>query len=335
MLRPMRTGIALGIGVALVAAIAVWRRYERDPREARDEVPIASSAHAAAPPVAPEPPASLRDSEIDGELALSPDGRFVPTRDALRFFDYFLSATGEEPLAQLRARIEAAIAQRLPPPAARDALALLDRYLAYRAEAEQVASDPRVAASADLERRLQWLRELRRKHFGAALAQTLFGDEERAIEAGIERRRVLTDEALSADEKQRRLEALEATLPPAERAARETATLPARLAEQEKLLRESGGSDGDVRALRDQMVGPEAADRLAALDERRAEWTRRLDAYRAERDPIASNASLDPQAREAALENLRARLFDARERLRVRTIDEVEIGAPPAPPPAD
>jgi lipase chaperone LimK len=329
----MRTPFALAIGLALVAAVAVWRRY--DAPTAPGAAPLAMTAPAAATPATPPPaapPASLRDSEVDGALVLSADGRFVATPDAIRFFDYFLSATGEEPLPALRARIEAAIAQRLPPPAARDAVALLGRYLAYRDAAAHIAADPRIAASADLDRRLQWLRELRREVFGAELAATLFGDEERAIEAGIERRRVIADDSLSDAEKRSRIEALEATLPPAERAARAAATLAARLAEQEKLLRESGASESEVRALREEWVGPEAADRLAALDERRAAWERRLADYRAARDPIASDASLGPDAREAALESLRARLFDAPERMRVRTIDEIELGtAPPAP----
>jgi lipase chaperone LimK len=213
-------------------------------------------------------------------------------------------------------------------------MAFLDQYLAYRAEGQVLAGDADAAGGADLERRLQWLRELRRKHFGAELAETLFGDDERATEAAIERRRVLADATLSADEKQRRVAAIDATLPEPVRAAREAALLPATLGEQEKAVRASGGSDADVRALREKLVGPEAADRLAALDERRAEWARRLDAYRAARDPIAHDAALDPAARDAALESLRARLFDARERIRVRTIDEVELGAPaPGPPP--
>ena len=59
------------------------------------------------------------------------------------------------------------------------------------------------------------------------------------------------------------------------------------------------------------------------------EWSRRLDAYRADRDAIAGNPQLDAQAREAALEDLRARRFDARERIRVRALDDAELGPPP------
>ena len=80
----------------------------------------------------------------------------------------------------------------------------------------------------------------------------------------------------------------------------------------------------ELRALRDSIVGPEAAERLEERDRRRAEWNTRLAAYRAERDAIRGDASLDPQARDAAIENVLARSFDARERIRVRALDEME-----------
>lgn len=75
----------------------------------------------------------------------------------------------------------------------------------------------------------------------------------------------------------------------------------------------------------------EAADRLAAHDERRAVWERRLAAYRSARDAITADAGLDPAARDAEIETLRARLFDARERIRVRALDEIESADPPPP----
>ena len=328
----MRLAFALALAAALLAVLVLLQRGPLAPVPA--PVPIAApTPSSAAAPAAPDAPvASLRDTEVDGGLGVGPDGRFRPSREALALFDYFLSATGEELPAQTRARIEAEIARRLPPEAAPDALAFFAQYLAYRAEAEQLAREVRVAGSADLERRLQWVRELRRKHFGAELASTLFGDEERAVEIALERRRVASDASLSESERRAELDALEQELPASVRAAREAATLPARLAEKERALRAAGGGDAELRALREETVGPEAAERLAALDEARAAWTRRIDAYRVERDRVLADPSLDPPTREARLEELRSRGFDARERIRVRTLDELESAPPPAAP---
>lgn len=329
MVRAMRSrqilvllAIALGVGV-------VWWLAQRDPRLGTPETiaelaPVAPSSAAAPGAAGGVPPASLRDSEVDGELFVDASGHFVPTPRALALFDYFLSATGEEPAAQLRARIGAEIAQRVPQDAAREASAFLDRYLRYRTDAAQTTSDERLAESADLGRRLQWIRELRTKHFGPELASTLFGDEERAQQVAIEEQRVESDASLSETEKTARLDALERQLPDSTRRARDASSAPLRLFQAEQQLRARGGSDAELRALRESMVGAEATARLEERDRSRAAWNGRLAAYRAERDAILANANLDPKAREAAIETVRAQRFDARERIRVRVIDEME-----------
>lgn len=289
---------------------------------AESTMPVAAPRTLAAP--APPPPASLRDTEIDGALAVSADGHFEPDRGALALFDYFLSATGEEPAAALRARITAEIARRLAPAAAREAEEFLDRYLAYRDAARSLGEEDRLAQGTDLERRLQWLRELRRAHFGATLAERLFGDDERSVAIALERRRIAADATLSPEEKRTRLDALEEELPEAVRRARATAVLPLRLQQEEAALREAGAAPATIRALREEAVGSEAADRLADLDAKRAIWQGRVDAYRAERAAIEGDASIDAAERAARLDALRARHFDATEQLRVRALDEIE-----------
>src|SRR4030095_1228876 len=87
----------------------------------------------------PSRPASLRGTSVDGGLAADAAGHFVPTPDARRFFEYFFTASGEEPEATIVARIRAAIDRRLAPDAAREAERLLERYLDYRARARAYA----------------------------------------------------------------------------------------------------------------------------------------------------------------------------------------------------
>ncbi len=323
------------LAIALTVGFALWYGQHDPrvgtPRTIMELAPVDPSlavvpGTAEAAPGSAALPASLRDSEVDGELHVDASGHFVPTPRALTLFDYFLSARGEEPAAQLRARIEAEIARRLSPDAARDATAFLDRYLRYRADAANTASDARLAASADLERRLQWLRELRTQHFGPELAATLFGDEERALVVAIDERRVESDASLSEAQKTARLEALEQQLPDSVRRAREASAAPLRLFQAEQQLRARGGSEAELRALREGMVGTEATARLEERDRSRLAWNQRLDAYRAERDAIVANSALDPAARKAAIEAVRAEHFDARERIRIRVIDEIDTG---------
>jgi lipase chaperone LimK len=281
---------------------------------ARAQAPAA--AEAAALPL----PASLEGTTPGGELLLDASGRFLPGPEALSLFDYFFAASGEEPAERIRARIVAEIRRRLPPAAAAEAEALLERYLAYREGAAALfASD---LSFADPERRFQRIRELRREVFGAGLAAALFGEEERILAVDLERQRV-AQAGLAPEERARRLAALEAELPDAERRARaETrAALELRAAEAE--LRAAGAGPAAIAAERERRFGPEAAARLAALDERRAAWDERVAAYRAERDALRARKLPAEDYREA-LSVLRDARFEGPERLRVEALDGLE-----------
>jgi lipase chaperone LimK len=97
---------------------------------------------------------------------------------------------------------------------------------------------------------------------------------------------------------------------------------PLALAKAEAQLRAHGASAEDIRKLREETVGPEAAARLAALDERRAEWQRRLDDFRTARQAIESDATLDAAERDRRIQELLTERFTPAERLRVQ-----ELGA--------
>jgi lipase chaperone LimK len=128
---------------------------------------------------------------------------------------------------------------------------------------------------------------------------------------------------MSPEDRETRIAALEESLPAAERARRREARVALDLRSAETALRDAGGSDEEVRALRESAVGPAAAARLAALDRSRAEWQARLESYREARAAIERDASLDPAARARAIEQLRADRFSVTERLRVEALDEL------------
>jgi lipase chaperone LimK len=262
----------------------------------------------------------LRGSEIGGALRSDAQGRFVPDPEALALFDYFLSAAGEEPDAVIRARILAEIRRRLPPGAAREAEALLDLYLAYRNQAATLyASD---LAAADPEQRFRRIHELREEVFGRALADALYGEEERIVANDLERHRVLSQDDLEPAERERRLAALDAGLPDAEREARARTRALIDLRSAESELRAAGASESEIRAERERRFGPEAADRLAALDAQRAAWQQRVSDYRADRDALAARGlSADEYASELA--RLRAERFQGPELARIVALDGV------------
>ena len=202
-------------------------------------------------------PESLRGTEIDGGLTVDANGNFVPTPDAIALFDYFLAARGEESEAVIRARIIALIRGRLDGDAMTDAEALLDTYLGFRDELRRLAAASE--APSDPEQRLQWLRELRRKHFGEAAAESLFGAGEEVARIDLERRRIALDSSIEPQERRERLDALDEQLPDSVRAARRSAPAPKRAHDEIEALRQAGGSDAEIFALREQRFGREAA----------------------------------------------------------------------------
>lgn len=274
----------------------------------------ALASDASLPPL----PASLSGTEVDGGFVVDAQGRLVVTPDALDLFDYFLSASGEEPLEQIRARIEREIARRLPPQAQPAALDLLERYLAYR-EALRKLYENEDLAELSLERRFQRIRELRREHFSERERQALFAAEEERWRIDLARQRVAHDPELTPEQRAQQLAALDAELPEEVREAREVALAAVQLRRDEAALRAAGGSDAEIRALREQRFGAEAADRLDELDRSRARWNERVDAWQRERERL-----LAADATDAEIVERRAERFEGAELQRVLALERIE-----------
>lgn len=336
-MRGWRATLVLGGGAALLlAGYALWTSTPIDSLPADGVEPSAGTlaqstssvaARSASPGPAPMALApSLAGTEPDGALVLDEFGAFVPSPDALDFFDYYLAAFGEQPFEQIVANIEREIRARADPPDA--ALELLERYLAYRDEVRALVETEGIDA-LPLERRLQRLREIRRGVFGPELAATLFEEEEARARAAIEWREIALDPELGPEERAERLAALEAALPEAERELRARVSVASRLLEQEGELREDGASEAEIDSMREQEFGAEAAARLAALDRARAEWRARVAHYRAERERLSAQAFDDPAEANDALEALQTSLFEGPELLRIRALDESTLRAGP------
>ncbi len=273
--------------------------------------PVQTAARSPEIAVPGELPASLAGTEVDGGLDTGPDGHLLLGPRVIALFDYYLSATGEESDAVIRARIEAHARAHLVEPALGEALGLLDRYMAYR----EAGRTFRIPDGADAAARLAAVRELRHTHFGDA-ADALFGADERAAEVAIAKSKILQDPAVSPEDREDRIAAADAALPEGARAARVRATSVLDLRADEEALRADGASEDVIRRYRASQVGPEAAERLEALDRERAAFKARIEAFRRERDRTCG----DVADRKACETRLLESSFDARERIRVQTL---------------
>jgi len=322
-----RAALALAAVLLLSVTVARWPlRRTASGHHAGSSVVTAPASQAGVPAAGPaEPdgarrprPRSLRGTRIDGGLAVDASDHFVVTPDARRLFDYFLATAGEERDADIRARIVAVIDRRLSGDAARDATALLDRYLAYRERARHTSTREDLLAA-------------RRETLGPD-ADALFADVTPLEDMAVESARIANDPVLTPDERAAKRAALEAELPEPVREARAQAMAPLELIEQESALRAAGASPDEIRALRERLAGPEAADRLETLDRARADWDARIASYREARAAIETDSSLTAEAFARAIDDLIAARFSGPERVRVAALDRIAAGAT-APPP--
>lgn len=325
---------ALLIGSVLLAVGGVALRWRPPPAVDAPATGVAlppvdaATSNAAAPavtrtevPATPPRPPSLRGTRIDGDLELDPLGHFRASVNARRLFDYHLTATGEVSLDDIRARVVAVIERRLPPAAAGEAIDLLDRYLLYRERARQLADAG--LGDDDYHARFAAIWALRREVLGPADAEALFGEEEAYDRVALERARIMTNPFLSDEDRAAQLPAVDAAMPEPMREAREAATTPMRLGAAEQALRDAGGTATDVEALRTEVVGAEAARRLASLDAEQAAWQARVDEFRAARAAIEDDASRSPDDRARAVERLLSERFSAPERVRIDALDRL------------
>jgi lipase chaperone LimK len=309
-----------GRGARIVLPAAGSR--ERGELAHRDDVATALREAAAAAPRGWAPPDSLRDTAPDGALAADADGHLLINPELRRFFDYWYSASGEEPDARLRLRMVAAIRAQLDDPAEDEALALLERFVRYRQRGRELFE--RADLRDDLAARANAVGDLRRDVFGADDAARLFGDDDALVAVALAERRIAADPSLSAEQRVAQRAALEATLPERLRAVRAEAMAPQRLADEVAALRAQGASPAAIQALRASRVGEAAAERLAALDVQRAAWQQRVDTYRQARAAIDADPALDAAQRSAAVATLRAEHFSGPELQRIEALDSLE-----------
>lgn len=290
-----------------------------------------ASAGAAAPIATPDPArerlrelrarGSLRGSERDGRVTLAADGTLVVDAELRRLFDHYLALIGELDTGGIRALIADDLRREHAAHVAQQVLDLFDRYVACQRALAQL--DP--AAIADLALRAERVRRMRREWLGTA-ADGLYGDEERALEAALQRRSVLADASLDAAARAQRLAAIDVALEPEHAEARRLASTALLADEQTRQFEALAIDPAERHAERAALWGATAADRLAALDRERALWQRRVAAYAAARAALLADASLDAARRDAALRSLRASSFgSAAEQRRIEALESAGL----------
>ncbi len=270
-----------------------------------------------APQGRPQLPTSFKGTQVDGQFRLDQGGNLIIGAELRHLFDYFLAAAGEEPLKNSIERLRRYIATELPEPARSQASAVLNQYLNYKRQL--LDFEETYARSTDLSalrQRLSAVQALRARVLEPAVHQAFFALDEAYDRFSLERLAIQADSALDSDAKGRAIDRLRAGLP-GDLQELLVPQLQSELREQSAVLQAQGADAQQLRQLRQQLVGSEAANRLEALDRQREQWQQRVSAYRRERQRIETTRGLDAVERRSAIERLEAEQFDEGERLRL------------------
>ena len=261
-------------------------------------------------------PPSFRGTEVDGRFELDAAGNLIVSEEVRQLFDYFLAAIGEEPLERSIQRLRDYIDASLVAPARDQAQALLDQYLDYKRQLAQLEQElPQLATLDGLRSREAAVQALRARVFSPQAHQAFFAREEGFNRFSLERLAIRQNAALDDAGKAAAIDRLRAALPE----ELHEQVLP-QLQQELRMQTERLGANatpGQIRQLRQQLVGAEATARLEALDAQRQQWRQRLHDYLAEKQRLEAHRGLSGTEREAALQRLIEERFDERERLRL------------------
>ncbi|HEX4940599.1 MAG TPA: lipase secretion chaperone [Candidatus Kapabacteria bacterium] len=262
---------------------------------------------------------SLAGLEIPNSLMM--DGDQLVANEGLReLMDFFLTLTGEREPAQIRALFAAAATAQCAAICAEQALVIYDHYLEYLRAMETASAD--LQDTDDLRSRLQRVAGIRSEFLGEEVAKSLFAAENAYDNLRVAQWEIRTQTDLSAAEKSEALAALESSLPPDLAAREQERKLLRSVRNLNRTLDEQQKDAADRYAARAALLDVAAAERLQALDTRRAEWAQRYEAYRQERTRL-DISGLDTVDRQQALEQLRLRHFSAQESQRAAALDRV------------
>lgn len=260
---------------------------------------------------------SLRGTVADGNVNAGFGGHLAPDLSLRRLFDYYLALNGETDFPGIRGLLQRDLVhRRLAAPVAHEVMQTFDNYVRYQQAAANLANRPGVS----LEAQLTELQTLQQQILGENVAQAFYGAERAQQVLLLQRLAVRSNHEMSPMEKSRRLQALDAAVPAPEREARAQASVGHLVQQQTALLDEAQADPATRHAERAEVWGDSVADRLAQLDQQRAQWQARLDVYSTQREGILKNDELDTNARQTALQNLLQTSFHGTEQLQVRAM---------------
>lgn len=259
---------------------------------------------------------SMDGTKPDGQIKVKGEALVVDA-ELGRMFDYYLSAVGEKSLDAIRAEIERDLERRLKPGPAAEAKRLLGRYFDYKRELAEVEKNTQLSGGTvtAVRGRLQAMQKVRSKYFSASEAEGLFGFNDAYDLDAIARLEVVENKTLTDAQKKEKFAAIDAAMSPALREEREAPLRILKLDEKAQQMRANGATEDEIYRMRSAALSPDAAARLAQVDQEEAAWKTRIAGYLTERNTLMTST---PEAqRHAMIQQLRDSRFSPDEQKRL------------------
>jgi lipase chaperone LimK len=265
-------------------------------------------------------PPSLQGTSHDVTLRADAQGNLVLQPDLLHLFDFYLAGREEEGLDKVLTRIHQDLAAQLQGNALDQARDLLSRYVDYRIALQNLPAADHAMDAGALRQRLDALNATRQQYFSAEEYALFFANENAENDYMVQRLALGQQSGLSEEQRQQAVVELELQLPEQVRESRAAGTRHGDLYATTQAMQERGASAEEIRQVREQQLGSEAADALAVLDRQQAAWKQRLADYASERNRLRA-AGLSADELQSAVAELQSSRFDELERKRVQALD--------------
>jgi lipase chaperone LimK len=267
-------------------------------------------------------PSSLKGTSHGVTLTVHQDN-LVITSSLKDLFDYYLSASGEETIAQISQRVALNLSSQLTTLALNQALTIWQDYISYKTALVQLDQQYSASDSAlDKYQHLQLLQQrqlsliaLQDQIFSESIAQILFSFDRNIDNHTLEKARILASD-LSGEAKQQSLINLDAQLPIEVIVSKKRNQKQKRLIEIDDI---DGLTSEQKYSLRAQQVGEAAANRLQQLDEKRQLWKQRINEFILQKQQLL-DAELAAEDYIISLEELYQQNFAAAEQLRAKAL---------------
>jgi len=268
---------------------------------------------------------SLEGVAVDGAIRFDDEGRLLKVYSLRLLFDQLLSLQGEWEIEEIDNWLHgyawaAADGLSSPQHGVTQLMSSYFRYIDYL-HVSGTATPPHSMGSVEditsFQSFSQDLYKLKRDSLGEELADAFFSDEERYEASQLERAHIYANTELLASEKAEALQLWLDNQEPLFQAAARGIRVFDNMVEQVDLLRASGADGNQVFALREDIYGAEAAERLAALDRERQQWQDKVKAYHVELERIQSAKGISTTEMNEQIQNYMRQAFTEAQRRRI------------------